>query len=192
MNLRRGVERHSAEDSREAEHILRFKERAIRVTIHLHCDHVVARPHMLGDVKHRSITGVLGEADILAVDPEVEERIDTIELDEDFTTIPIGIHDEGAAMGAYLVTRIVSHPVLWWLTHDAALPVVDRDAVLIDHRLITVDRCAVFLILFEPKKIPVRWHGDVIPAGYIERWLKEILRAQVRVLHPAKLPLPVQ
>ena len=65
--------RYCTEDTRQAEHILRLKERSIRATINLYCHNILALDKILRDVERSEVTRVLRETYVVTVDPEIEE-----------------------------------------------------------------------------------------------------------------------
>ena len=80
----------------------------------------------------------------MTIDPQIEERIDTVEVDIHHTTLPVGRHSEGAAIGPHLVGVFVDRPLrVTGLSHHAPLPVVHSHLMLEDDLLIHVDGHAV-------------------------------------------------
>ena len=69
------------------------------------------------------ITGIFRETDIFPINPEVEERVDSVEIDEYTLAVPTLRNLKRTTIRAHLVSRFKSHPVLWRFTHDPESPV---------------------------------------------------------------------
>ena len=102
----------------------------------------------------------------MAVDPEVEEGVNAVEVDVDDTAIPIGWHGECASVGAYFVGVLVDGPLrITGLAHNASAPVVHSNLMFEDDLLIDVDGHAIFerAILLYALYVPAARHLDIVP-----------------------------
>ena len=81
------------------------------MAVHLHGHHVAARLDERRDVEHGRAAGVLGEARVDAVDPEVEERLDAAELKQHLAVGPALGQVEVAAVGADGIVVGAERPV---------------------------------------------------------------------------------
>ena len=194
MDLRRGVDAHRTEDTRQAEHVLRLEERAVRVAIHLHGNHVLTHVGIAGDVEAGSVARVLRETHVLAVHPEVEERIYAVELHEQLLALPCLRHVERAAVGAHLVAVFVGGPVRRRRAHHALAPVVFLHLVVEDDGLVHVDGGAVLLasVLLQAHEVPTRRYADVVPSRAVVAQLEEVGRPLVGRLGEVELPRAVE
>ena len=158
-------ERNRAEDTGKAEHILTLKKRPIAVTIHFNRHNVFALDEVGRDVEGGEVAGVFRKTDIPAVDIEIEERIDAIEIEVDFALFPVFRHGESATITAHFVAMLIGGPVFARLTHHAALPVAHGYAVLEDDALVAVDGRSIFqrTILLHTNDVPVHRHIDLLP-----------------------------
>ena len=122
----------------------------------------------------------LEKPEVLAVDPQVEERVDAVKVDEDLAAVPtrrdcevtpvgadgVAIHERGEALG-----RFAHH----------ARPVAFEQVGLVGIHGHVV-----------PLSLPGGRHGDFLPAGDVEPGLEEAGRALFRALHPVELPGAVE
>ena len=146
MYFRLGLQCHCAEDARQAEHILRFEERAVAVTIHFHCHDVLAfRIDEACDVERCRVARVLRESHIPAVHIEIEEGVGAVEINEHFLPAPVGRYGECAAIGTHLVAVFIGHPVCRRFAHHAAFPVAHTHLMLENNALVGIDWHAVLL-----------------------------------------------
>ena len=197
LHLGNGGEIGAAEDSRQAEHILRLQETAVAVAIDLYGHDLLGGLGVeeAGDVERSGVAGILGEADIVTVDPQVEEGIHPIEIDVHRAPGPPGRHGEGAAVRTHFVGVLVDGPLrIAGLAHDAAAPVVHGHLVLEDHFLVDIDGHAVFqrTVLLDSLYIPAAWHFDVIPGRHIVGRSFEALGTLLGLLGPVELPGAVE
>ena len=115
MRLVLRVDRHRAEDAGEAPHVLTFQIRTVGESVHLGGDDILSGLQEPRDIELGRVAGIFGEADVLAVDPQVEERVDAVKVDEDlaagparrdFEVTPVGadgvaVHERGEASGRF-------------------------------------------------------------------------------------------
>ena len=146
-----------AGDAGETEHVLVFEIRAVGVAIDLQRDDILAGLDELRDVELGGIARILREADVLAVDPEVEERIDGVELEEDFLSAPLLRHVEVAAVGADGIARGVGGPVLRRFAHDVRLVALEGI------RLVHIECRAPPAISVRAIRLPRARHLDRLP-----------------------------
>ena len=194
LYLRFRREGDGAEDTREAEHVLAFEERAIAVAIDLNGHRVLAFHEIGRDIERSEVARVFRETHITAVDIEVEERIDAVEVEIHLTSVPFGGHGEGATIGTHFVAVLEGGPVFARFAHHAAFPVTDSYLVLENHPLVGVDRCAVFLrtVLLNADHVPVHGHLHLVPARNVVVGLVEISGALTGVAHPVEAPFAVE
>ena len=196
MHLRLSGEIDRAEDPWKAEHILCFEERAITIAVDLYRDDILLSlgAEVRRYIEGGEIAGVLGEAHVASVDPEVEERVDPIEVEEDCLVAPLGGELEGAAVGADLIAVTIGRPFLGRSTHNPLAPVIRAHLVVEDDGLIDVDRRTILLlpVALEAVDIPVHRYGDLIPRGGIVVGAIEVHRALFWRAHPVEAPRPVE
>ena len=202
VHFRRGIDADRAENAGQTEHVLRLEERAVAVAIDFHADGVVAHSHMPGDVESCGVARVFGETDVLPVNPEVEEGVNAIELDEDFLPLPRFRNVERAAVGTHFVAELVGCPEFRRLPHDAFPPVVFLHLVVEDDGLVDVDGHAVssfpllFLLVpfspFDAHDVPAGGNRDLVPLGAVEVRLEEVGGTLIGVLCEVEFPCPVK
>ena len=132
----------TADDAGQAEHILCLQETAVAVAIHLYGHHLLGllRVDEAGDVEAGRIAGVLGEAHVMAVYPQVEEGIHTVEVDQNLPPAPIARQGECAQVAANFVPILHCRPLLVpGFAHHTAPPVIHSHLMLEDDLLIHVD-----------------------------------------------------
>ena len=196
LHLRIGRQVGGAEDARQAEHVLSLQQRTVGVAIHLHSHHVLAVGVQIGgDVEPCRVAAVLREAHVLAVNPEVEERIHAVEIDIDIPEGPLRRHLERAAVRAHFV-RIFIHRPLWVarLAHYPTLPIIYSHLMLEDDFLVDVDGHAVLQrpILLYSLNIPTTGHGDIVPRRDIISRSLETFGTFLWCLAPMEFPRAVQ
>ena len=184
------LQRHRAENARQAEHILRLQIRCIAVAVNLHSHGIHPFHDILRNVELRQIARVLRKTDILAVDPQVEEGIHPVEVDENALVLPAGGYFKATAVGADFVTDLEHRPVLGRGAHYAQPPVVGLDLLPPGHVHIDINRRTIALTAVFPDAddVPVGGNGNVVPAAVVEICPIEISRAVVRVWRPAETP----
>ena len=107
-DLGRGVEIDVALDAGQPPEVLALEIGAVRPAVDLDGQDVLARLEEPGDVELGRRLRVLAEADLLAVDPDVEERLDGAEVEKDVASRPIRRDGERPAVGADRVV-VVRH-----------------------------------------------------------------------------------
>ncbi len=151
MHGRQGIQVDAAVDACHAPMVLILQEAAIAPADHLGGQEVLARVHQLGDVKLGRQARSLAIADQLAVDPEIERRLDALKAQNDAAPLPIVRHIERRAIEA---GRVV-------VLRNVGRRVGDR------HLDIGIDR------LVKPLHGPVAGHLDGVPIGSIVIGLAE-------------------
>ena len=143
---------------------------------------VVAGFEKLGDVELGGGAGVLGVADFLAVDPEVEGGVDAFEGEEGVAAVPIFGDGEVATVGADLIAIFLGEGEVVPLgnAHDAGRVFFEG----IGDVGVVGGAVAVHL--------PVGGHGDVIPGGDIVVGFEEVDGAVVGVADVVEFPDPVE
>ena len=166
MHFRCRIECNGPEDTRQAEHILCFEERAVGTTIHFGSNDVLPFLEIRSNVEIGCITGVLGKTYIMAVNPQIEKGIYSVETDKYITSVPVFRDGELTTVRADFVTVFKGRPVFRWGTHHASPPVVDSHFVLEDNRLVHVNRGTILLcpVFLKTDNVPTGWHGDIVPA----------------------------
>ena len=195
LHLRRRCQRNGTEDTRQAKHVLRFEEGAVRVTIDLDSHHVVTLlVQIRRDVERSRIARILREPHVMSVNPKVEERRNTVEVDVHLASFPTGRDGERTTVGTYLVAMLVGHPVGRRRTHHAPLPVAHGHLVLEDDRLVGINGHSVLqtAILLDTHHIPLHRHGHIVPSRYIKFGFIKIGRTLLGVTHPMELPVTIQ
>ena len=194
LHLRFRRERDGAEDTREAEHVLAFEERAVAVAIDLNGHCVLAFHEIGGNVERSEVARVFRETHVTAVDIKVEEGIDAVEIEVHLAAGPRFGHSEGATIGAYLIAKLVGGPIFVGFAHHASLPVADGHVVLEDDSLVGVDRHAIFLraVLLNADHIPVHGHLHLVPSGNVVVGFVEICGTFGGIGHPVEAPFAVE
>ena len=192
--LRLAVDSHRAEDTRQTEHVLRFEKRTVGRAVDLHGHLVLAGVGPLANVELGHVARVLGAAHIVAVDPEIEKRVDTVEADIGLAALPRGGQGERAPVGAHLVAVFVGGVVLRRFAHHALAPVAHGTVILEDDPLVDIDGRAVFLraILLQAIDVPRHGHIHLIPSLVRIAHLEEVLGTGVGVLGEVELPFTVE
>ena len=157
LRLGLGGEVDRADDARHAEHVLCLEKRAVAAAVHLHRYRVVALAEPRRDVKLGQAAGVLGEAHVDAVDPEIEEGVDAVEVDVDTPALRRLGNGEAPAVLPHLIAVFVRRPVFGRHTHHALLPVA--------HLHLMIERCAL-----------VDVHRDAVLAGAVAAYAGHIPR----------------
>ena len=194
MNLWCGVDAHTSEDARQAEHVLSLEERAVAVAIYLYGNRVQTHLGIVCDVETGGIARVLREANVLAINPKIEERVYTVELYEQLLAFPFLGNRECAYVRTHLITVLEGGPVGGWCAHHAFAPVVLLHLVVEDDGLVDVDGRAVFLrtVLLQANDVPAGGHRDVIPCRAVEPHFVEVGRALIGCLGKVELPSAVE
>ena len=195
LELRACREVDRAVDARQAEHVLRLEEGAVAVAVDLDGHHVVVvGVEIGGDVEACRVAAVLREANVVAVNPEIEEGVDAVEVDEHVAAAPFDGDVESSTIRAHFVAELVGRPVGGRRAHDTSAPVVDGHLVLEDYLLVGVYGHAVAhgAVLLESLHVPVARNGDVVPSAVVERGLPEGRVALRRFGSPAELPRAVE
>ncbi len=175
----------AAEDSRETEHVLVLEIAAVGVAVDFKRDSVAPRLDEPRDIELGRGAAVLRKADVFTVDPQIEEAVDTVELEERAVGLPSFGEIEVAAVASYRIARGVVCKVLRRLAHDirAARPVgSERIAdVGVEGR--------------SPAALPVGAHrlprtGNLYdgPRRHVIARLPEIGRPRRRVFRPVEAP----
>ena len=180
----------AAEDAGEAEHVLVLEICAVGIAVDLECDEVVfAGAHEAGHVELRRRAAVLGEADIFAVHPKVEEGVDAVELEEDVGAVPFGGHLEMSAVAADRVARVVGGEVFRGLQHDGGAA---RNVLGEGIALVCVDgRPPAAFAVSGAGRLPRARHAYRRPQRVVEVFPVELLLPLVRVARPGKAPRAV-
>ena len=82
------VEQHIAVDASEAPEVLVFEIGAIAIFIHLDSNLIVTLPQITGDIELRGFHRTLRVTYLLAINPDIEGRHDTLEAQESLPNLP--------------------------------------------------------------------------------------------------------
>ncbi len=168
---RRGPEIDVAEDPAQPPHVLVLQIRSVVPAEDLDRQQVLARLQMRREPKGRRGAAVLAEAELLPVQPEVEEGVDALEGQKDFAALPRRRHAEGPPVGG---DRIIFRGDEWRI---GGLPrIVD----------VRVDRDA------EALDLDVGRHRDPLPARVVESRLPEVGDAVRRPGDVRDLPFAIE
>ena len=185
MHLGYSVELHGAENARKARHILTFQIGRIAVTVDFGGDNVLALLQIGSDTERGRVAGVLGEADILAVDPQVEERIHTVKLDVDFLAFPFSRHGEVAAVAAHGIALGIVGVVFGRRSHHARPITCERVGLV----AVKCRAPAFFAFRMGSDGLPVGRDNDGFPLGDIIIGILETDRPLRGVFAPLEFPL---
>ena len=166
LHLWHGGEVGAAENARQSEHILRFEEGAVAVSVNLHGHRVLAFPKVGSDVKACRVAAVLAESDVMAVDPKVEEAVHAVEIKHHLTALPVGRKSEGTAVGTHFVALEIGCPALvLGFSHYATAPIVLLHFMIEDDGLVNVDGYAVLHLApwTETLHVPASRDAYVVP-----------------------------
>ena len=195
-DLRGGGQVGAADDARQAEHVLGLQEGTVAVAIDLDGHHVLPFfIYIRCNVEGGRVAAVLGESHIVSVDPEVEEGIHTVEVQQHVATLPGCGQGEGAAVGTHLVGVLVGGVAcVLGRTHHTLLPVAHLHLVVEHHGLVDIDGHAVLhlAVFAQSLYIPASGHLDVVPGRHVVGGLIELGRPVVGTCHPVELPGAVQ
>ena len=144
LHLRGGGQIRIPEDTWQAVHVLCLEEGTVRTAVHFYRHRVLALHQVFRDVETGRIAGILREAYILSVHPEVEERVHPVEVNVHLTVFPVVGHGEGTAVRSHLVPVFVGSPVLVRFAHHAPFPVAHGYRMFEYDRLITVNGYTIF------------------------------------------------
>ena len=131
----------------------------------------------------------------MPVDPKVEERRNTVEVDVHLASFPTGRDGERTAVGTYLVAVLVGHPVGRGRTHHTSLPVTHNIFIVLkDDRLVGINGHSVLqaAILLDTRYIPLHRHGHIVPSRCIKFGFIKIDWTFLGVTHPMELPVTIQ
>ena len=158
-----------AEDAVEPPEVLVLEIRPVRPLEHLHGQHVVPWAHEPRDVELRGDVRPLAVADGLAVEPDVEGRVDAVEVQEHLPPRP--------SLGQREAPAIAADGIV--VGHEGRI-----DGVGVPHVRVVRPPVAVHL--------PVARHGQGVPAGDIELGLLESLGDASRRRRIAEVPRAAQ
>ena len=173
-------EKYIAEDAAQTPEVLVLEVAAVAVAVHLHGDVVGTWPHVLRDIEQRRCAAILAVTNLLAVDPHVVCRIDTVKLQEHLALLPARRQLERAAVTSHGVALCIRRVVAWRFTHDPRRVFLERI------RDVRVQGNVVALSL------PVARNGHFMPAGHVEVVAIEIGWSLVGIWGPMKLPGTVE
>ena len=149
-------------------------------------------------VEAGSIPAVLREAYILSVYPQVEERVHTVKINEDFISTPLMPScgkNERPAVRTHLVGVLVGCiALILRLAHHTLAPVIYLHLVVENHRLVHIDGNTIFHspVLLESLHIPASGNFNIVPGRHIKCRLVKVLGSLLRRSHPMELPHSVQ
>ena len=194
MYLRSSRHADITEDTRKAEHVLCFEEATVWWAINLNCYLVLTLVNIRADIEPRRVTWVLWETNITAVNPQIEERVDTIKVQIDLLTIPCSRDVKAPSERANLVSVFVCGVVLRRFTHNSLLPVAWLDVILEYNPLINIDRYTILqrTVLLNTRHIPTYRHLQTVPPTIIVAPCEEVFWTLIRVLWEVKTPLSVK
>ena len=168
----RGVEIDVALDAGQPPEVLAFEIGAVRPPVDLGGQDVLAGLEEFGDVPFGRRLRILAEAELLSVDPDVEERLDGAELEIDVHSGPVRRDRERPAVGADRIA-VVGHEGRLGVPGEFVRDVnVDRDIVALEH--------------------PVRGDGSFRPAADVGRRLPELEGPVAGPRRPVELPWAVE
>ena len=180
VDLGRTPERHVPKDPRESPHVLVLEVAAHAEAVDLDGQQVFTRSYIPGDIELGGIPAVDAVAHLLAVDPEVKGRVDTVERDEGPASLPPGRNLESAAIAADRVALLVRSPVLRRVGHHP------RPVLLEDVADVAVIGRAV------AEELPARRNRNVVPFRDVELGFGEVDGPLVGVGHVVELPGAVE
>ena len=164
-----GQQRDAAEDPRQPPHVLVLEVGPRRPLLHPHREDVLpTRAQELGDVELARQTAARAHSQLGTVEPDPQAGVDALEAQDRIRPIPLARHREAAPV----VTRRV-------LVGDVRG--LHRERV--DH--VRVGRRAVSV------QLPVRRHGQPVPARVVELLGSEVQR-RVRAVREPERPVAVQ
>ena len=140
------------------------------------------------------IARVLGESNILSVNPKIEERIHSVEFHVEFLTFPCLRNGERTTIRAYLVAIFIGCPIVGRFAHHAFAPIVFLHLVEENHGLVDVDGRSVFLtsVFLQADNVPIGRNDDVVPSRTIEICLIEVFWSFVGILGEMEFPCSVE
>ena len=144
VELRRSQEVHVAEDAAHAPLVLVLEVAPHRPLVHLHRNEVLARSQIARHVELGAQVAPLAVPDLLAVDPDVEGRIDALEDEEDLAGAPLLGEFEAAPVNSGRVLR--------------------RDVRGVDREGVLAARVVGNPVAVE---LPVAGDGDQVPPGVV-------------------------
>ena len=180
MHQRPHPQLHAAEDTAQPPHVLILQIRAVAPAVHLHGQFVPTLPQITRHVELRGRHRVLAIAHSLAVDPYVEGRLHTAEVQDQVLPQHLLRHVHISDVRAYGIAMVVGIPVLRRLGGHA------RTVALKRVNDVRIDRLAVAL------RLPVAWHGDLIPLAHVVVLPLEAHGSAVGILRPSEIPLSVE
>ena len=179
MELGHGLQIDVAVDAAEAEEVLILQIAAVAPAVALHGKQVFfARLDVGGDVKLGIVVCALAIAHLLAVHPDVDGAVGTVEVEQHGLVLPLGGEGEGAS--------VRTHGVRFGHVREAVLALDEGRVVAEGVGDVAVDGGAV------AQHLPVGWDGNLVPAAVVERGLEEVRRAFVGTFHPVELPVAVE
>ena len=178
------VEQHIAVDASEAPEVLVFEVGAIAVFIHLDGNLIVTLLEIAGDVELRGFHGTLRVTHLLAINPDIEGRHDTLEAQESLPRLPPSGEGEGAPILTCGIALLVGGPLALRFAHHIGRVDLKRIACR------DVDRCAKAMVAII--HLPVGWNGKLDPTAVVEVGAIEVLDAPLGCLRPSELPLAIE
>ena len=103
MYFRSGIQIHIPVYSAQAEHILVFQIATVRPAVYFHCNRIVSRFQIFGNIKFRIIVGTLAISHLFTVYPNVKATIYSVEMEEYLFAVPVGRHCKISAIRTHRV-----------------------------------------------------------------------------------------
>ena len=181
-------------DSRHAEHVLRFKKRAVATAINLHRHTVCPFYQIFRYVELRKTAGIFGEPHIFAVYPEIEKRIHAVEVYEHPEFFPIGGNVETANVLPHLVAVFVCRPCLGRFAHHSLAPITYLNFMIKYAALVHINGNAVFAfaVFANACHIPRRRYFYFVPFPRCRLIVFETFYPFIGICRPMKLPVAVE
>ena len=165
---------HAAEDTAETPHVLIFQIATVAPSIYLYSQFVMPFMHIFGYIKLCRRHRVLTVAHTLSVNPNIESRMYTTEVQNQIFAEHILGNIDKRYIRSHRVAVLVGCPILRRLGGNAWAVSYKR---VVD---VDIDGCTKTL------RLPVAWHRDFIPTAYIVILAIEVGRSLLRVATPVE------
>ena len=178
MDLRPGDKVDIPVDTGEAEHVLILQIAAVTPFVDLDRDHILTFHQVFGDVELGIVVRALAVTYFLPIDPDIEGRVNPVEMEEYLLTGPVRGQGEVPPVG----------PCRIRLRKCGVTPLGLDEGRIIQERIcaVGIQRSTVAL------HFPIGRHVYLIPSRDIVLRGLETNRTVIGISYPVEFPLPIE